>query len=141
MNQDEICVSSLVTRLFFLGAAKNAASYEALNSTPVLDFPFASRDGSRERVQRVRTPPRDDLWLSNTTGQLVFTSGHQSVTPFLSGAALIRKILDPPLAPYISYCLFWFLFNELSGEKTFQVYLMLFFGYFARYAYWLNEQR
>ena len=30
--------------------------------------------------------------------QLVFMSGHQSVTPFLSGAPLLKKILDPPRA-------------------------------------------
>ena len=35
MNQDEMCVTSLATRLFFFWHAKNGASYEALNSTPL----------------------------------------------------------------------------------------------------------
>ena len=46
-------------------------------------------------------PPRDDPPLSNATGILhkknVVSSGHQSVTPFLSGAPLLKKSLDPPL--------------------------------------------
>ena len=33
--------------------------------------------------------------------QLVFTSGHRSVTPFLSGGPLLKKILDPSLAVYL----------------------------------------
>ena len=44
---------------------------------------------------------RDHLRLSNAAGILpkkyVFSSGHQSVTPFLSVAPPPKEILDPPL--------------------------------------------
>ena len=77
-------------------------------------LPGADLGGGFRRCAPPPPPPRDDLWLSSTTGRLAFTSGHQSVTPFLSGAALLKKkILDPLLAPYISYCLFWFSLSEL----------------------------
>ena len=53
------------------------------------------RGGSRGRVQGCAPPPPE-----MTCGfliQLVFTSGHQSVKPFLSGAPPSKNILDPPL--------------------------------------------
>ena len=52
-------------------------------------FVLELRGWSRGRVQGWTSPPPD-----MTRGfliQLVFTSGHQSVTPFLSGAPLLKK--------------------------------------------------
>ena len=48
-------------------------------------------------------PPLDDMQLSNATGILqkknVVSSGHQSVTPFLSGAPPPKKIPGSALDP------------------------------------------
>ena len=56
------------------------------------------RGGSRGRVQGVRTPPWDDLRLSNTTGILQKKCGLLVlVTPFLSGASPPKK--NPGSAP------------------------------------------
>ena len=49
----------------------------------------------------MRTPPPPHHEM--TCGfliQLVFTPGHQSVTPFLSGATPPKNILDPPVSLY-----------------------------------------
>ena len=63
---------------------------------------WTSRGGSRGRVQRVRTPPWDDLRLSNTTGILQKKCGLSVlVTPFLSGAPPPKK--NPGSAPDIDY--------------------------------------
>ena len=45
----------------------------------------------------MRTPPSPPEMTCGFLIQLVFTSGHQSVTPFLSGAPLLENILDKPL--------------------------------------------
>ena len=58
------------------------------------------RGGSRGKVQGVRThpPPPPPEMTCGFLIQLVFTAGHQSVTPFLSGAPPPKKkILNPPL--------------------------------------------
>ena len=61
--------------------------------------------GSRGRVQGVRTSPSPPLEMTcSFLIQLVFTSGHQSVTPFLSGAPLLTKILDLPLQWNLFVC-------------------------------------
>ena len=53
--------------------------------------------GSKGKVQGVRTAPPPPEITCGFLIQLLFTSDHQSVTPFFSGAPLLKKILDPPL--------------------------------------------
>ena len=69
------------SHLYYLGVYTRS---ELLENTVVRQH----RGGSRRRVQRVRTPPE------MTCGfliKLVFTSGHQSVTAFFSGAPPPKK--------------------------------------------------
>ena len=90
---------------------------------------FPSRGGSRGRVEGVRTPPWDDLQLSNTTGILqkkVWFIGVQLLHHSLVVHPLLRKFLDPPLPPFSLYKFVHFFFsggyacilNSLNG-KTF----------------------
>ena len=60
------------------------------------------RGGSRGRVQGLRTPPPSPEMTCGSLIQLVFTSGHQSVTPFLSGAPPPKK--NPGSAPDLIPC-------------------------------------
>ena len=61
--------------------------------------PRSRRGGSRGRVQGVRTPPP---WAESF---FIFAFKiclpHRSVTSFLRGAPLLRKILDPPLSRFL----------------------------------------
>ena len=64
------------------------------------------RGGSRGRVQGVRTPPLEKKLSSSiymTYSLLKSFYLMQSVTSFLRGAPLLRKILDPPL---MIHCIF-----------------------------------
>ena len=64
-----------------------------------VEVAHTSRGGSRGRVQGVRTAPSPPEMTCGFLTQLVFCkkTRHQSATPFLSGAPLLRKMLDPPL--------------------------------------------
>ena len=57
------------------------------------------RDGSRERVQGVHSPPppRDEAFFFLFAFKICLS--HRLVTSFLRGAPLLRKILDLPLGP------------------------------------------
>jgi len=68
------------------------------------------RGWSWGRVQGVRTPfPWDDMFASK------ICLPRQSVTPFLSGAPLLRKILDPSLKPALNQA-----YNSISFKKLSQ---------------------
>ena len=67
-------------------------------------FSFQGRGGSRGRVQEVHPPPPEI-----TCGfqiQLVCTSGHQSVTPFLSGAPPPKRNPGSALAGIFKFVIY-----------------------------------
>ena len=95
-NLEVKSMSSLSPLIFFSDGISIHSRVMVNGLNPAVSAVFV-RGESRGRVQRVCTPPPLPETTCGFLIQLVFTSGHQSVMPFLSGAPPPKKILDPPL--------------------------------------------